>query len=38
LSLNLIVFQSKYEKEIEFCNEELQALSHFYNVENWRNL
>ena len=29
---------SEYEKESEFCNEDLHALTHFYNVENWRNL
>ncbi|GAA5630689.1 hypothetical protein Acal02_01297 [Acinetobacter calcoaceticus] len=29
---------AEYEKETEFCDKELQALSHFYNVENWRNL
>ena len=29
---------SEYEKETEFCKEELHVLSHFYNVENWRNL
>lgn len=27
-----------YEKEVEFCDKELKSLTHFYDVENWRNL
>ena len=29
---------AEYGEETEFCDKELQALTHFYDVEKWRNL
>lgn len=29
---------SEYKNNTEFCDKELQALIHFYDVENWRHL